>query len=191
VKNKLNYYSKQGLWSLFLICAFPLHFWTIILIFNDAAWIAKRSTAWDSVGVASYGLVFGFIESWLLFFMTGLLGFLISTKWNEERRVAVMSALVAVLSLWAMIGQLYFFLNTPLPESWVLFFASVGHPLRFLYGAVFVLVLPTVTIPTMLLLKFEKPLKFVSAAIEKITLLVTFYLFFDFIGLIILIVRNV
>jgi hypothetical protein len=191
VKNKLNYYSRQRLWTLFLACAFPLHFWTIILIFNDAAWIAERSTAWDSIGVASYGLVFAFVESLLLFFAATLLGFLISTKWNKDRRVALMGTLVVVIALWTMAGQLYFLLNAPFPESWILFLASVGRPLRFLYGAAFALVLPTIAIPIWLILKFEKPLKFVSAAIEKISLLTAFYLFFDFIGLIILVVRNV
>ena len=75
-----KYYSKRGLWSLFLTCVFPFHFWTIILVFYDAAWIAKRSTAWASIGVASYGLVFAFVESLLLFFAAALLGFLISTQ---------------------------------------------------------------------------------------------------------------
>jgi hypothetical protein len=190
VKNKFNYYSRQGLWSLFLACAFPLHVWTIILIFNDAAWIAERSNGWDSVGVASYGLVFAFVESLLLFFTAALLGFLISTKWNEDRRISLISTLVSVTVLWAMAGQFYFFLKAPFPGSWLLFFASTGRPLRFLYVAAFALVLPTVVIPTWLVLKFEKPLQFIAAGIEKITLLTAFYLFFDFIGLIVLAVRN-
>jgi hypothetical protein len=185
-----KYYSRRGLWSLFLTCAFPFHFWTIILIFNDAAWIAKRSTAWDAMGVASYGLVFAFVESLLLFFAATLLGFLISTRWSEDQRVALIGTLVAVIAFWAMAGQLYFFLNTPFPNSWILFLDSVGRPLRFLYGAAFALVLPTVTVPTWLVLKFEKIRQLITAGIEKITLLSAFYLFFDFIGLIVLIVRN-
>ena len=185
-----KYYSKRGLWSLFLTCVFPFHFWTIILVFYDAAWIAKRSTAWASIGVASYGLVFAFVESLLLFFAAALLGFLISTQWSEDQRVALMGALVAVIALWAMAGQLYFFLNTPFPDSWILFLNSVGRPLRFLYGAAFVLVLPTVVIPSWLILKFEKIRQLITAGIEKITLLAAFYLFFDFIGLIVLAVRN-
>jgi hypothetical protein len=175
---------------LFLACAFPLHLWAIILIFNDAAWIAKRSNAWDSFGVASYALVFAFVESLLLFFVVTLLGFLISTTWKEDHRIALMSTLVAVTVFWAIVGQLYFLLNFRFPESWILFFVSVGHPLRFLYGATFTFILPTVAIPTWLVLKFEKPLQFIMAGIEKIALLTTVYLFFDFIGFIILVVRN-
>jgi hypothetical protein len=188
--NQFKHYSRQELWTLFLICAFLIHVWAIILIFNDVEWIAERSNFWDSIGVASYGLVFAFVESLLLFLVVALLGFLVSTKWSGERRVALMSVLVVILALWAMAGQVYIFMNAPFPENWMTFFASGERPLRFLYAAAFILVLPTVAIPTWLVLKFEKPLKFVTAALEKISLLTAFYLFFDFIGLIVLVFRN-
>jgi hypothetical protein len=185
-----KHYSRRGLWTLFLACAFSIHVWAIILIFNDVEWIAKRSNFWDSIGVASYGLVFVFMESFLLFLAAALLGFLVSTKWSGERRVALMSTLATILTLWAMMGQLYFFMNAPFPESWITFFASLGRPLRFLYAAAFAVVLPTVAVPTWLILKFEKPLKFVTAALEKISLLTSLYLFFDLIGLVVLVFRN-
>ncbi|CAG0950821.1 hypothetical protein ANAEL_00058 [Anaerolineales bacterium] len=185
-----KHYSRQGLWTLFLACAFPIHVWAIILIFNDVEWIAERSNFWDSIGVASYGLVFAFAESWLLFLTAALLGFLVSMTWSGERRVALMSTLATILTLWAIAGQLYFFLNAPFPESWIIFFASLRRPLRFLYAAVFVVVLPTVVIPTWLILKFEKPLKFVTAALEKISLLTSLYLFFDLVGFVVLVFRN-
>jgi hypothetical protein len=185
-----KHYSRQSLWALFLACAFPIHVWAIILIFNDMEWIAERSNFLDSIGVASYGLIFAFVESLLLFLAAALLGFLVSTKWSGERRVGLMSVLATILALWAMAGQLYFFLNTPFPESWIAFFASFGRPLRFLYAAAFAVVLPTVAVPTWLILKFEKPLKFVTAALEKISLLTSLYLFFDLIGFVVLVFRN-
>ena len=60
-------YTRQGLWSLFLMCAFPLHAWTLILAFRDISWLTDRTNAWDAVGVTSYGLVFAFVESMVLF----------------------------------------------------------------------------------------------------------------------------
>ena len=188
--NQFKYYSRQGLWTLFLACAFPIHAWAIILILKDMEWIAERSNFLDSIGVASYGLIFAFAESFLLFLAATSLGFLVSTKWSAERRVALMSALVTILALWTIAGQLYFFMNAPFPESWIAFFLSLGHPLRWLYAAAFAIVLPTVAIPTWLILKFEKPLKSVTAALEKISLLTSFYLFFDLIGLVVLAFRN-
>jgi hypothetical protein len=188
--NPFKYYSRQELWTLFLACAFPIHAWAIILILKDIEWIAERSNFLDSIGVASYGLIFAFVESFLLFLAATLLGFLVSTKWSVERRVALISALATILALWAIAGQLYFFMNAPFPESWIVFFVSLGHPLRFLYAAVFAIVLPTVIIPTWLLLKFDKPLKFVTTTLEKISLLTSFYMSFDLIGLVVLMFRN-
>ena len=60
-------YSKQGLWNLFLICAFPLHVWTIILAFRDFSWVTERTNSWDALGVVSYGLIFALIESVAVF----------------------------------------------------------------------------------------------------------------------------
>jgi len=188
--NPFKHYSRRGLWTLFLACAFPIHVWAIILIFNDLEWIAERSNFLDALGVASYGLVFAFVESLLLFLAATLLGFLVSAKWNEDRRIALMAAVTTVLALWAIGGQVYIFMNAPFPENWIAFLGSLGRPLRFLYAAAFALVLPTVALPTWLILKFDKPLKFASAALEKISLLTAFYLFFDFVGLVVLTLRN-
>jgi hypothetical protein len=185
-----KHYSRQGLWTLFLACAFPIHVWAIILIFNDVEWIAERSNFSDSIGVASYGLVFSLGESFLLFLAAALLGFLVSTKWSGERRIALMSTLATILALWSMAGQFYFFMNAPFPESWIIFFAAFSRPLRALYVAAIVVVLPSVFIPTWLLLKFDKPLKFVTAALEKVSLLTSLYLFFDLIGVVVLMFRN-
>ena len=67
-------YSRQGLWSLFLTCAFPLHFWTLILVFRDISWLTDRTNAWDAIGVASYGMIFAFTESVVIFLVAALLG---------------------------------------------------------------------------------------------------------------------
>jgi len=188
--NPFKHYSRRGLWTLFLACAFPIHVWGIILIFNDVEWVAKRSNVWNAVGVASYGLVFAFVESVLFFLFAALLGFLVSQKWNEDRRISLLSALMTVLALWAIAGQLYFRVGAPFPENWIILFASFGRPLRLLYAAAFACILPTVALPAWMVLRFDEPLKFVSAALEKISLLTALYLFFDFLGLVVLALRN-
>lgn len=191
--SKTKYYSRQGLWSLFLMCAFPLHVWAFILFFNDYAWIAKRTNAWDAIGVGSYGLVFTFVESTLVFLGAVLLGFLVSTKWEQNRRLALMSVLVLVTSLWAMIGQLYFLshLSISLPAPLALFLLRSGHPVRYLTLLAAMIIALTVLLPAVFILKSQKTLRFVVDSIERISLLTMFYLFFDFIGLIIIIIRNV
>lgn len=187
----MKQYSKQGLWSLFLVCAFPLHLWTIIFAFRDFSWVSERTNSWDAVGVLSYGLLFAFIESVAVFLVTILLGFLISKKWEESRRNALLGNLVLITSLWAMVSYLYFILQVSVSGQTIDFFVSLGHPLRFLYAISLALVGVTVTLPTYFILRSEKFLQFIKGLFERLSLLTVFYLFFDLIGLIIVIVRNV
>ena len=184
-------YSKSGLWSLYLTCAFPLHVWTIILSLRDFSWVAERTNSWDAIGVVSYGLVFALVESLLVFLVALLLGFLISKKWDEDRRIALMGLLVFITSLWAIISYLYFMLNVSVPCKSILFMAGLAHPLRFLYAVSFALVVPTIVLPTFLMLRSEKLLQGLQGFFERLSLLTQFYLFFDFVGLVIIIVRNI
>ena len=187
----MKLYSKQGLWSLFLICAFPLHLWTIILAFRDFSWVSERTNSWDAVGVLSYGLIFTLIESVVIFLVAALLGFFISKKWNEERRVNLMGLLVLITSIWAMVNYLYFMLNIAVPGETILFIAGLAHPLRFIYAVTLALVGITVALPTFFMLQSEKFVKGVQGLFERLSLLTLFYLFFDVVGLVIVIVRNV
>ena len=187
----MKQYSKQGLWSLFLICAFPLHIWTIILALRDFSWVSERTNSWDAVGVLSYGLIFAFIESVTVFLVTLLLGFLISKKWSEDRRNALLGNLVLIVCLWAIADYLFFILDTSVPGQTIDFLVNLKHPLRFLYGVGLAFAGLTVTLPTYFILRSDKFLGFIKGLFERLSLLAQIYLFFDFIGLIIVIIRNV
>ncbi|HVN15825.1 MAG TPA: hypothetical protein VMT73_08805 [Anaerolineales bacterium] len=184
-------YSKQGLWSLFLICAFPLHLWTLLLAFRDLSWLTDRTNAWDAIGVASYGMVFAFIESLIIFLFFALLGFLIAKQWEQNQRISLLSALVLILSLWAIIGQLYFLLGISFPDSWVALFAQSSHPLRVLYIVAALIVALTLLIPAWFILRSDKALHFMQGLSERLSLLTMVYLFFDVVGLVIVIIRNI
>ncbi|MBI3172998.1 MAG: hypothetical protein HYZ25_04720 [Chloroflexi bacterium] len=183
-------YSKQGLWSLFLMCAFPLHFWTLILVFRDIQWMTERTNFWDALGVASYAMVFAFLESLLLFLILTLLGFLVPTRWTRETRIALLSALFLILSIWAMLGQLYFLAAVQTPGWFIFLMARTGHPVRILYALALILVTPTLALPAWFALRSEKFLNSVNSLIERLSLLSGLYLFFDVIGLIIIVIRN-
>ena len=183
-------YSRQGLWSLFLMCAFPLHVWTIILAFRDFSWVTERTNAWDAIGVISYGMVFALIESLAVFLVAVLLGFMVSRKFDEGQRIALLSVLVLITALWAMASQLYFLWGISLPEQMMRFLAQSGHPVRVLYAASLALVLPTVLIPAFLVLKSNKVFNFVRELTERLSLLTMFYLVLDVGGLVIVLIRN-
>lgn len=183
-------YSKQGLWSLFLMCAFPLHFWTLILVFRDIQWMTERTNFWDALGVASYAMAFAFLESLLLFLILTLLGFLVPTQWTRETRIALLTVLFLILSVWAMLSQLYFLAAVQTPGWFIFLMARTGHPVRILYALALILVTPTLALPAWFALRSEKFLKSVNSLIERLSLLSGLYLFFDVVGLIIVIIRN-
>jgi hypothetical protein len=187
--SKSQTYSKQGLGSLFLMCAFPLHFWTLLLAFGDISWLTERSNFWDAIGVVSYGMVFAFIESGIVFMVAVLLGFLVPRRW-KDRRAALLGILVLITALWGMAGQLYFPLKIPLPEQIIQVLVHSAHPVRVIYLALLPVVFLTVAVPTYFILQSDRIFKIVQDFIERVTLLTMFYLFLSFIGLVIVIVRN-
>lgn len=184
-------YSKQGLWSLFLICAFPLHLWTLIFAFRDISWLTERTNLWDAIGVVSYGMIFAFVESVVIFLVLALLGLILPAQWYSDRRIAFLSLLILLTSAWGMISQLLLVWSVPLPIQAIQFLRSSNHPLRILYAACLVVVTPTILLPVYLFIKSKKSIAFMQDLMERLSLLATFYLFFDFVGLIIVIIRNI
>lgn len=191
ISSLTNRYSRQGLWSLFLMCAFPLHLWTLILIFRDMSWVAERTNSWDAVGVASYGVIFAFVESVLLFLVVTVLGFVTPKQWEVDRRIAFLTLLVMITSLWGMISQLLFIWNISLSDSTMRYLAHTKHPLRILYEGALAIVIPTVVIPVYGFIRSDKFFHFIQELIDRLSLLTMFYLVFDVAGLIIVIIRNV
>ena len=190
--SKINtrFYSPQGLWLLFLICALPLHIWTIVLALRDFSWVSARTNSWDALGVISYGLVYTFIESVVIFILAILLGFLISKKWDEKRRIVLLGMLIVICSIWAMASHLYFLLEITPPAQVINFLAGVKHPLRTLYTSLLILVAPTFLIPAYLVLKSNTLYRFAQDGMDRLSLLMTLYLFFDLSAFIIVLIRN-
>lgn len=185
-----NRYSRSGLWLLFLSTAFPIHLWTIILVLRDFSWVAERTNAWDAVGVAAYGMIFAFIETVFVFAIIVLVGFFLPKQWEENKRIAFLSMLVFLVALWAIIGQLYFMLNVDLPSGLIMFLVRSGHPLRWIYAGLFILVSLTVIVPVYFFIRSEKMYRSIFNFIDRLTVLSAIYLVFDGISLIVILVRN-
>jgi hypothetical protein len=183
-------YSRQGLWSLFLICAFPPHLWTLILSFRDVSWLTERTNSWDAIGVISYGLVFALIESIVIFLVLILLGLITPWRWEIDRRISFLAFLLLIISMWAMISQLLFLWNVSLPESAIEYLRRSDHPLRITYAVCLLVITPTVLLPAYSFVRTRKAVTVMQDLIERLSLLSMFYLVFDLLGVIIIIVRN-
>ena len=184
-------YSRQGLWLLFSTCAFPIHVWTLILFFQDISWVTERTNSWDAIGVGSYGLLIAFFESVFVFVIALLLGFLVPRNWDKNKRVAVLGWLALITAVWAILDQLYFLTNFQFPSSLLQVMLKSGHPLWILNGLVLGGAILTTLLPVIRLMKSEKFGTNINAFMERITTLSALYLFLDFCGLIVVIIRNV
>lgn len=186
----LGRYTRGGLWTLFLMCALPLHAWTMILAFRDLSWLTERTNAWDAVGVLCYGLVFALVESVIVFVVMVLLGFLVPGKWEAERRVGLLSALVLILSMWAMLEQLFFLAEVRLPGWLIDVLVRTGHPLRVLYVVIPLVVGATFVYPAWRLMRSRRAVEAMSGVMEKLSLLAMFYLVFDVGAIVVVVIRN-
>jgi hypothetical protein len=187
----MQYYSKQTVWTLFLLCAFPLHLWALLISFGDISWLSERTNLWDAIGVFSYGLIFAMVETLVAFFVCLCAGFLVSPKWDQGRRVTLLSMLFLMLGLYAMLSQLYFIWNWSFPSVFLNFVASSGHPVRILYLCSLIVTAPLVIILTYTILHSEKVYRVAVDLMDRLSLLAMIYMMLDVFALIVVVVRNI
>jgi hypothetical protein len=161
------------------------------MFLRDFDWISERTNSWDAVGVGGYALLLALIESLGVFIIFFILSFLVHKTWTPDTRLAIMSALIFVVSLWAVFTQVFFLLGGVLPESIFQFLVNSGHPFRYVYGTIWAAVIITVAAPVFFLLRSNKLVNGTITVIERIVLLSGLYLFFDFIGIVVVIIRNI
>jgi hypothetical protein len=75
-------------------------------------------------------------------------------------------------------------------ERTIHYIAGLEHPLRFLYGSTLAMVFPSVAIPAFMVLTSDRFFNLIWGLMDRLSLLTIFYLFFDFIGLLIVVYRN-
>jgi hypothetical protein len=194
LKNILTFitgkYNKQGLWLLFLMSIFPQHLWTLIFAFRDMSWLIDRTNLWDAIGNLSYGMVYAFFESLVIFGILALIGLFTPARWEVNRRVAFLTVSLWTISIWAMISQLLYVWNIWLPVSLLDFIRSTGRPLVMLYLISLALIVPTVSLPVLAISWSQKASASALDLMDRFSLLSSFYLFLDVLGLVIILIRN-
>ena len=136
-------------------------------------------------------MIFALTESVVIFCIIALLGFLTPKQWETDQRIAFLALLILITSVWGMIGQLLFLWNIFLPAQAIQFLKSSSHPLRIIYAVCLMVVTPTVLLPVYAFIRSNKAVMIMQNLMERLSLLTMFYLFFDLLGLMIVIIRNV
>ena len=184
-----QYYSKQEIWTLFLIAAFPLHVWALILFFWDFSWIEERAGTWNAIGVGAYALVIALVESVFVLLVALLLGFLIPKLWSPKVRASTMALIIMLVSVWAILGQLYF-IYAPNLTRLILTLKPLSRSLYMLYLVLVGIIVISFVIPIWFALNSSKFRKGLDAVVERVSFLTIFYLVFDVIAIIIVAWRN-
>ena len=195
LNNFLNFftsrYTKQGLWLLFLMSVFPQHLWTLIFAFRDISWLITRTNLWDAIGNLSYGMVYAFFESFLIFCVLLLMGLFLPRQWEVNRRIAFLTVLLFSAAIWGMVSQLLYLWNIWLPLPMMKLIAATGRPLLSLYILSLALVGLTVSLPVFVFVWSKKALPSMLDLMDRLSLLSTLYLFLDAAGLVIVLIRNI
>ena len=189
--NSKSKFDRSDWFKLFLVCAFPLHLWTILMVFRDVNWVAERTTSWDAVGFSGYALFYTLIESLLLFGFIALLGFIIPKNWNLTLRFVVLSLVAFILAGWSIMEQLILIVFwgwlRHLADTLTFLFTSPWSAYVIFAG----LIVISVTVPLLLLRKYPGLQEKVYSVLERLTLLSGLYLFIDVIGMVIILIRNI
>lgn len=173
------------------MCVFPQHLWTLILVFRDMSWLIERTNVWDAIGDAGYAMVFAFFESLIVFCVFALVGLVTPKHWDANRRVAFMTLLLFIAAIWAIVSQLLYLWNIWLPWPVMQSIAATGRPLVMLYIITLAIVFPTVVLPVYIFLRSKKALPNMLDIMDRLSTLSLLYLFFDLVGLVVVIIRNI
>jgi hypothetical protein len=165
-------FTTQGLAQIFVYCAFPIHVWALLNMFKDVpSWVLYMPSG-DVIGSVAYILSFAFFETLFVLLIVLSLGFIIPKKWVVEKYLPIVSTLLVELTVMAIIFQ--HFIVQHLPKR------------NLMIG--FALILAA---STLLVLRFPKVGSALSWVAERLLVLSFIYIFFDVLGVLVVILRNV
>ena len=174
-----------------MVCAFPIHAWALLMGFRDFSWVALRTNTWDAIGLLSYSSVFALLESAGVFLILVIIGFFISSRFTSEMRVALLGTSFLITVFWAIAGQVYSLFRYPLPGWMIEFLRQSNHPLRILWGTVFLLVTISAILPLVLIIRRNKFNNILMDMFDRISTVSFLYLFFDLASIVIITIRNI
>jgi len=189
--SKLVQFLHQDFFKLFLIVIFPQHTWTLYMAFRDVGWVAARSDFSDALGLLSYALLFALAEGVLLFFAILVVKAALPKKWGLKKQLAMTGSMVFILSLWAIVPQVYALSGYQIPKFFAQLMNVSGHPLWVLYGSALGASLVSIAIPVVLILKKPAAAGKIFAILDRLTALSVFYMVLDVFAVLNVILRNV
>jgi hypothetical protein len=164
-------FTTQGLTQLFVYCAFPIHVWALINMFRDVpSWLLYMPSR-DVVGSVAYTLTFALVETLIVLMVVLLVGMIVPRRWVVKKYVPLTSALLVELAVMAIVFQ-YFIIHHLPKRNLVIGYALI------------------LALTTGIVLRFPKVGAVLRWVSERLVVLSFIYIFFDVLGMLIVVVRN-
>jgi hypothetical protein len=183
-------FSRKNTLTLFLVIAFPINFWAIIIWFRNIGSVAEENGLWDAVGVGAYLLSYALLESALIFLAILLLSLLLPKKWGQEKSLAQVSVLYLMLTIGLILEQSRALVEFP-REGFL--WRSVNFIINRLSSSpvILVVIAAALTITFLVVIHRSQQVRsVVIASMEKVALLSAIYLILDLAAIILVIIRN-
>ena len=184
-KDRFNF---QYFSQFFLTISFPIHFWSLMMVFRDFESVASRTYSADAVGYAGYSLVFALAESLMVSLLFWGLSLVIARKLDRSKVLSILVGLFYLLA-GANIVDMLAHINNQVRISRQYLHGLEQYP-EITYSLIAGAILVGFVILLILILKPTKAAKFIAEVLERITMLGYLFLFLDLVGLIIVLIRN-
>jgi hypothetical protein len=184
---------KNDLFPLFLVIVFPIHTWSIYLVFYNFEWLAKRTIPWDAVGYSAYSLCFALLESLIIFIVATPLFLLLRKKHGYLTAKAIAGVIFFIVVTWMIIYQINknngYFIQTSIENIVII------YNLRYRYKIILVLLAAgiialTISVPPLLVLRSNKLISISLDLQQRLELVSYLYLLIDVIAIGIVVTRN-
>jgi len=172
--------TKEQLITVFWVCVFPIHVWSIFNFLRGIPSYIKWINVWEIIGVFAYTQVFALLESIFLLVLIVILAFFIPHKFFMEKFVSQSSILILVVSIWVVFVHYQLELQSLFPSI---------DP-RILLGFWLTSLFITLISLSLLVRRSPRIEERLINIIQKLSILSMFYLFMDALSLVIIITRN-
>jgi hypothetical protein len=168
--------EKKQTIQFFLMCIFASHVWTILNFLHEIPALTLRLTALELVSVFSYFLTFALIEALVIWVIINLLSVILPPKILRDKFLAKASAILLMTYLWMI----------PLLRNFkTLLYWPRGRTLWFvLYLLLFFLI-------QYAFMKMPNLDRRITLIIEHLIVLSSVYVIFDFMAIIVILIRNI
>jgi len=171
--------SKNEYFQLFLVCLLPIHVWAIINLMRRASSLVLSVNSLEILGVLAYVLLFALFESLIAFAVLFTLSLILPAQFFSSKLIPVGTVLVFLASVSAVFIHLY--------NAWEI------EDIKFdLWAGMWAFIGLVATGPSVYLIRRDKRIgAAIQGVVDRLSVLSMIYLFFDFLGLAAVIIRNI